>query len=199
MSTRATLTTATLAVVALLLAACTAGGPTPPAVTRAADTPATSAGDPGASAPAAAEPWRTAELRDVRTGERFRIADLAGQLVVIEPMAIWCVNCATQQRQAVKALAALDRDDIVYISLDIDGLEAEPDLAAYADEGGFGWRFVVASREVARSLAQTFGDQVLSPPSTPRIIVTPAGEVVGPDFGIQDAAAIEVELRSHLS
>ena len=135
----------------------------------------------------------------MRSGETFAIADLAGKRVVIEPMAIWCSNCARQQTEAKKALAAIDTADIVYISLNIDPSEKGSDLAAYADERGFDWRFVVADRDLSRALAQAFGDQVLSPPSTPKIIVRPDGAVVGPSFGIQDAPAIEGELRDHLS
>lgn len=151
-----------------------------------------------ASPAAALEPWQTLALRDVRSDETFTVADLAGKLVVIEPMAIWCSNCERQQRAASEALAAIDSDDVVYISLDVDPGEAGSDLAAYADERGFDWRFVIAGRDMSRALAQAFGDQVLAPPSTPKIIVTPTGEVIGPQFGIADAEAVEQELRSHL-
>jgi thiol-disulfide isomerase/thioredoxin len=143
--------------------------------------------------------WETRELTDVRSGERFAIADLAGKVVVIEPMAIWCTNCARQQREASRALAALSSDDVVYVSLDVDPSERAPDLARYADERGFDWRFVVSDRALSRALAEAFGDQVLSPPSTPKIFVTADGRVIGPRFGIQDASAIEAELRDLLS
>jgi hypothetical protein len=143
--------------------------------------------------------WMTEELRDVRSGETFRIADLSGSLVVIEPMAVWCASCERQQREASKALEALDRPDIVYVSLGVDPTEREEDLAAYADRSGFDWRFAVASRPLARSLAETFGDQVLSPPSTPGILVTPAGEVFGPTFGIRSADELQAEMLEHLS
>jgi hypothetical protein len=85
------------------------------------------------------------------------------------------------------------------VSLDVDPSERAVDLAAYADERGFDWRFVVADRALSRALAEAFGDQVLSPPSTPKVIVTPDGRVEGPRFGIQDASAIEAELRALLS
>jgi cytochrome oxidase Cu insertion factor (SCO1/SenC/PrrC family) len=216
-------TLALLPVVAVLAVACGASTPaatpatTPLAVTLepvpsaapdtstepgAASTPeSTPAGPPAAAGPteAALEPWRTAPLTDVRSGETFTLADLAGRVVVIEPMAIWCVNCLRQQREVATALKALERDDVVYISLDVDPSERPSDLAAYAEEHGFDWRFVVAGRDVSRQLARDLGDQVLSPPSTPRIIVTPDGRVVGPTFGIADAAAVEAEIRSHLS
>ncbi len=141
--------------------------------------------------------WRTAPLRDVRTGETFRIDDLQGALVVIEPMAIWCTTCRAQQREAAAALSEVGGDDVVYISLGVDPNEAEADLARYADEQGFGWRFAVASPQVARSLADSFGEQVLSPPSTPGIIVRPDGAVEGVSFGIKKAEQLVAEFREH--
>jgi cytochrome oxidase Cu insertion factor (SCO1/SenC/PrrC family) len=176
-----------------------------PAASAASGTPVTqaaaqtqAAAADGAAAATLPE-WQTLELVDVRSDERFTVADLAGKVVVIEPMAIWCSNCARQQREAAKALATLPRDDIVYISLDVDPSEQARDLAAYADERDFDWRFVVAERAMSRALAEEFGDQVLSPPSTPKIVVSQEGAVAGPNFGIQDAAAIEAEIRDLLS
>jgi hypothetical protein len=153
---------------------------------------------PGVGPDASLAAWQTIELTDVRTDERFTIAELAGAAVVIEPMAIWCTNCARQQREASTALTALPRDEVVYISLDIDPSERASDLAAYADDRGFDWRFVIAGREMSRALAEAFGDQVLSPPSTPKILVAPDGTVEGPAFGIQDAEAIEADIRDLL-
>jgi thiol-disulfide isomerase/thioredoxin len=157
-------------------------------------------------APAAAPPvsvpddlWRTAELRDVRSGETLVVNELtrAGLLVVIEPMAIWCTSCRIQQNEARTALAELARDDIVYISLDVDPNETEPDLARYADERDYPWHFVVASRDVARSIAQDFGDQVLSPPSTPKIVIARDGQAEV-SFGIKRADQLQAEFAALL-
>ncbi len=157
---------------------------------------ACSAGAKIERAPAAStdEAWRTTPLRDVRTGEEFRIDDLRGRVVIVESMAIWCVTCTIQQDEAAEALARVGQDDVAYISLDIDPNEAEEELARYADERGYGWRFAVASREAARSLAQAFGDQILSPPSTPTILIAPDGTVTDVGFGIRSARDIEAEV-----
>jgi cytochrome oxidase Cu insertion factor (SCO1/SenC/PrrC family) len=150
-----------------------------------------SAGNPGSTVPAvASDPgaaWRTSPLRDSRTGETFTINDLSGKVVAIEPMAVWCSSCKIQQREAASALAQLGDPDVVYVSLSVDPNELDKDLAAYADRLGFDWAFVVADAEVARSLADDFGPQVLSPPSTPLIIVAPDGTVVHQSFGIHGA------------
>lgn len=131
--------------------------------------------------------WRTAVLRDVATGDEFRVADLQGSVVVIETMAIWCSSCRVQQQQARTALAQLEDADIVYISLDVDPNERGEDLADYAVREGFGWRFAVSSPEISRSLAAEFGERVLSPPSTPLIVLGPGGEVVEQHFGVMSS------------
>jgi hypothetical protein len=196
-----------LLVLAVISAACSASEGDPAGVlqpTPAATATVSSTRDstPNAStSPSTArdlEAWQSVALRDVRSGETFTIGDLAGSLVVIEPMAIWCSNCLRQQEAASRALAELNSDRITYVSLDIDPSEAEADLARYADEHGFDWRFAVAPRELSRALAESFGDQVLSPPSTPRIVVTPDGRVIGPAFGMANARVVEAELRELL-
>ncbi len=156
---------------------------------------ACSSGTTASTAKPTDDAWRTTALVDTRSGETFTIDELKGKLVVVEPMAIWCSNCRIQQGEAAVALDRLDDPDIVYVSVDVDPNERAGDLAAYADGAGFDWGFVVATKEVARSLAATFGDQILSPPSTPLILIGPDGEVVDQHFGIRGADDL-VELFS---
>ena len=169
-----------VAVFATLVAACSGGG-----------------GGAGTTT-AADETWRTATLRDVATGQDFRISALQGKVVVIEAMAIWCINCRQQQGEAQAALARVNSPDVVYISLDVDPNERAQDLAEYARREGFGWRFVVAPPEVSRSLAAAFGDQILSPPATPLVVLGPEGEVIEKHIGIKSAADLAALLEEHL-
>jgi len=156
----------------------------------------------GTSDPPAVRPdveaWQTIALRDVRTQETFRIADLRGKLVAIEAIAIWCANCKTQQAEAAAAIAEIGSPDLVYISLDVDPNEQEADLAEYARREGFDWRFAVASPDVARSLVAAHGPQVLSPPATPVILVAPDGRVIEVQTGIRSADELVADLRAHL-
>jgi hypothetical protein len=175
---------------ALAAAACTDG-------TSTLGGTATGGGGPSTDAAADAA-WRSAELTDVRSGEMFTIDGLQGKLVAIEPMAVWCSNCRIQQREAVTALAGVASDDLVYIGLDVDPNGQAEALAAYAEAEGFDWTYAVASKDVARSLAAEFGDQVLSPPSTPLILVGPDGAVIETHFGIRQAAELEALFRQHL-
>jgi thiol-disulfide isomerase/thioredoxin len=153
---------------------------------------------PNPASAAVDEAWRTTALRDVVTGDEVRIADLRAKVVAIEAMAIWCVNCRFQQLEAKAALEQLASSDVVYISLDVDPNEREADLAEYARREGFGWRFVVAPPEVSRSLAATFGDQILSPPATPLVVLGPEGEVIEKHIGIKSATDLAALLEEHL-
>jgi thiol-disulfide isomerase/thioredoxin len=169
-----------LAAFALLVAACSGGG----------------ASESGGGT--RSDAWRTASLCDVVTGEEFRIADLQGKVVVIEAMAVWCVNCRVQQGEAQVALDQVASPDVVYISLDVDPNERAEDLADYARREGFGWRFVVASADVSRSLAATFGDQILSPPATPLVILGPDGQLIEKHTGIKGAGDLAALIEEHL-
>ncbi|OGO53414.1 MAG: hypothetical protein A2V84_05855 [Chloroflexi bacterium RBG_16_70_13] len=144
------------------------------------------------------EGWRTATLRDVVTGDEFRIADLEGKVVAIETMAIWCITCRQQQTEARAALEAVASPDVVYVSLDVDPNERAEDLAIYADREGYDWTFAIASADVSRSLAATFGDQVLSPPSTPLIILGPDGQLIEKHIGIKSADDLAALFEEHL-
>jgi thiol-disulfide isomerase/thioredoxin len=166
-------------------------------IASAASTPAPSSGSPGpsasapsASAPSASAPgavlaqdWATAALVDVSTGETFRIADHAGKVIIIETMAIWCLNCRAQQRDVQSALQELDPDTVVYIVLDVDPNEDGASLAKYRELNGFDGRYAVAEASVARALAAEFGDQVLNPPSTPVVFIGTDGRVTLTEFG----------------
>jgi thiol-disulfide isomerase/thioredoxin len=172
--------TAALVAIALLAAACSTPG---------GQGQGTGTGD---------DAWRTAMLRDVVTGEEFRISDLRAKVVAIEAMAIWCINCRAQQGEAQAALEQVASPDVVYISLDVDPNERGEDLAEYARREGFTWRFVVASSDVARSLAATFGDQILSPPATPLIILGTDGELIEKHIGIKGADDLAALFEEHL-
>ena len=162
-------------------------------------------GQPGGRPGSGAEPslgsitgaaWATATLSDARSGEPFRLVDFEGSVVVVEPMAAWCINCLAQQREAQAALQRLgDAVPVVYVSLGVDPGEQAEDLAAYADREGFTWRFAAAGPAVARALADAFGPIFLSPPSTPLIVVDRAGTVVYADVGRHRASELEELIR----
>jgi thiol-disulfide isomerase/thioredoxin len=214
--------TGLLAAVALLAAACGGvGAATPPASeSPAAVAPPDASEEPPASGtvppptadagtatpvtapPTAAPPtidatWAHVDLTDVATGETFRIADLAGRAVIVETMAIWCANCRAQQGEVYRALDELDPARVAYVLLDVDPNETGESLARYRTDNGFTGTYAIAGREVARALAQQFGDQVLNPPSTPMILIGSDGTVTLTGFGHKSAEAVVELARDH--
>lgn len=125
------------------------------------------------------QPWATAVLTDVTTGEQFSLADLAapGKVVFIEPMAIWCANCRQQQREAVTALAQIGAENVEWIGLDVESSESAEALAAYREQNGFPFRYAISDTALSRALASEFGDVVLSPPSVNVIVLGTDGRV----------------------
>ncbi len=115
-----------------------------------------------------------APLRDARTGQAFTLADFRDKVVLIEGMAVWCPVCTDQQRNLKAALPALG-DGAVVVSLDVDPNENDAIVKRYVERQGWSWRFAVAPPALAQSLATTFGTALLSPPSTPLLVIDPAG------------------------
>ena len=107
----------------------------------------------------------------------------ANRVVFVETMAIWCSNCRAQQKDVVKALAGLDPARVTWIGIDVDGSESASDLAAYSDSLGFDWPYAVGSADFLRALSDEFGTQILSPPSTPIVVVGTDGTVTLTEFG----------------
>lgn len=175
---------------AVVLSACGGGAATvSPPDASATSTPAS----PGTLT----QPWATAPLTDVSTGETFRIADLDGKVVILETMAIWCSNCRAQQVEVQAALARLPADRVVFVVLDVDPNEDAASLAAYRVQNGFDGRYAVASSDVARALATEFGDQFLNPPSTPMLVIGAGGSVTRTDFGHKSADDIVALAEAH--
>lgn len=169
-------------VLAFLVAACTGGG--------------TLERRSGGTETGAA--WRTTPLVDVRTGETFTVDGLEGDVVALETMAVWCSTCRIQQAEVATALDRLGSENMVVVSVDVDPNERAADLARYAEELGFDWRFAVAPSGFARSLAAEFGDQVLSPPATPVILLDPSGSVVDAHVGVRNADELTTLFGAHL-
>lgn len=205
--TRATpaTTVATTLVAALLLAACaTEPASTPAAAGRtttseptatAVATTATSAEPSAEPADESASPSPTesptdaptdallaVELTDVRTGESFTLGEVAADdgPVLLQPMAIWCTSCRAQQHEVKRAH---ELGTFTSVSLDIELSELPEDLARYATDQGWDWRFAVADAPLYRLLGERFGTPATHPPSTPLIVIEADGTVRPLEFG----------------
>ncbi len=204
-----------LAVLALaLLTACTGAAPTTsPAATSSAPSPTAAATSPSSdpmpsesdppgseatpapSETAEADALLAVELTDVRSGETFTIGELAasGGPVLLEPMAVWCSSCRSQQHEII---GAHDLAEFTSVSLDVDLSESPADLASYADREGFDWAFAMADASLYRLLQDRFGVAATNPPSTPLIVIEADGTVRPLEFGrgVRSAGDVVAEL-----
>jgi cytochrome oxidase Cu insertion factor (SCO1/SenC/PrrC family) len=114
--------------------------------------------------------WRDITLKDVNTGEIFKISDFAEKPVLLETFAVWCPVCTQQQKQ-IRSLHASVGDDVVSISLNVDPFEDESLVASHAGSNGFGWIYAVAPPEMTQLLIKEFGTVVVAAPSAPVFLV----------------------------
>lgn len=159
--------------------------PTPTASASASPSSTAAPTDGVAESPAASQPadaLLAVELTDVRSGETFTLGELAAAdgPVLLEPMAVWCTTCLSQQREVVQAHEA---GHFTSVSLDVDLSESPEQLAEFADREGFDWRFAMADAGLYRTLQDRFGVGVTNPPSTPLIVIEPDGMVRPLEFG----------------
>lgn len=124
--------------------------------------------------------WMTVALTDACTGQSFALADFAGKVLYIEPMATWCTNCHGQMTRLNEALSRIPEDargDIVLVALSSEiGLPTE-DLAAYAARNEFPYIFAVMTEEMLRAMAEDLGQEVAVPPAMPHLVVSPDGSI----------------------
>ena len=119
--------------------------------------------------------WTHTALTNVRTGDTFTLADYAGKIVYVEPMATWCPLCRVQLGYDQAARSQVDTDNVVFIGLSLEIGLSDSDLANYADQNGFDMDFAVMPQEMLPLLADDFGREVASAPSTPHFIIYPDG------------------------
>ena len=85
-------------------------------------------------------------LTDVVSGEDFTLADFAGKVVYVEPMATWCPPCRDQLSGANTVLRRFANDNVVYIALSLEPTLDPADLASYARQNSFELKFAIAIR-----------------------------------------------------
>ncbi|WP_181690924.1 TlpA family protein disulfide reductase [Natronomonas sp. LN261] len=119
--------------------------------------------------------WRTAELTDVTTGERFTVSGLDGP-VLVHPFAVWCSTCGSQNRR-IDTLQREYGHERAVVQLNIGDGENGDDVLGYAEENGYAEhsRFAVAPNSVANALVEEFGPTAVSPPQSPVILLCPDG------------------------
>ena len=114
--------------------------------------------------------WKDIELKDVITGNKFKISDFKGKPILLESFAVWCPKCK-QQQDMLKELKQEIKDAVVLVSLDTDPNEDEAKVLGHANRYVYDWLFTVSPVEYTQQLIKEFGLTVVSAPSTPIILV----------------------------
>lgn len=140
--------------------------------------------------------WTRISLTDARSGESFTLADFAGKVVFVEPMATWCSNCRAQQREVRAILDRFGADEVVFLSLSVEIGLGENVLSDYAATNDFQWRFAVANQELLNALVAQFGRSVATPPATPHFFIASDGTVSALSTGMHNAARLEELIRA---
>jgi thiol-disulfide isomerase/thioredoxin len=144
--------------------------------------------------PLSAQDWRDIPLRDVISGETFRISDFEDQTVLLESFAVWCPTC-TKQQEEVRKLHEQVGDEVISISLDVDPNEDEELVREHALANGFDWRYAIAPPELTRALIERFGTAIVAAPSAPIILICGQEEARLLKRGVKKADRLQEEIQ----
>jgi cytochrome oxidase Cu insertion factor (SCO1/SenC/PrrC family) len=114
--------------------------------------------------------WMDFELKDVITGETFKISDFAGRPVLLESFAVWCPTCTVQQIE-MGNLKQSKGESIVHISVNTDPNEDEERVKEHLERHGFDWYFAIAPIEFTNALIDEFGFNVVYAPRAPVVLI----------------------------
>jgi len=119
--------------------------------------------------------WRDIPLTDVISGEEFTLSGFEGQVVIVDLMAVWCINCLLQQQQIQIASAHWSDDEVVVVSLDVEPNETQTILRNHAQDNNIAWRSAVAPQSMIDRLVAEFGVMAINVTATPLIFISPDG------------------------
>lgn len=137
--------------------------------------------------------WINFELKDVATGETFKISDFSDKPVLLESFAVWCPTCTRQQR-VTKNLEEEVGNSIVSISIDTDPNEDEARVQKHIDDNGFNWYYVVAPIEFTRSLIDQFGIDIVNAPSAPMVLICDGQKARQLGSGVKSVETLKLEV-----
>ncbi len=137
--------------------------------------------------------WINFELRDVATGETFKISDFSDKPVFLESFAVWCPTCTRQQRETKKFHEEIG-DSVVSISIDTDPNEDKEKILEHIERNGFNWYYAVSPVEFTRSLIDQFGINIVNAPSAPMILICNGEKARQLDSGVKSVEKLKEEV-----
>lgn len=139
--------------------------------------------------------WKTIELEDVQTGERFSVGSFAGTPVILYTFTVSCPIC-TRQQQEMTALKKSLGDDVVLIGIDIDPNEEKATLISHIEKNGFAGYYALSPDEMTASLVDRFGPVVVTPASAPVMVICQNGDAHLLDTGIKSTSSLASSLKA---
>ena len=139
--------------------------------------------------------WIDYELKDIATGETFKISDFNNKPVLLESFAVWCPTCTKQQKTTKKFHEEVG-DSVVSISIDTDPNEDESRVLEHIERNGFDWYYAIAPVEMTRSLIDQFGVGIVNAPSVPMILICGNDNVKKLDSGIKSVSELKKEVAN---
>ena len=120
--------------------------------------------------------WMDLELKDVNTGETFKISEF-NKPVLLESFAVWCPTCTKQQIELKKLhdLPGFSEEEVISISLDTDPNEDENKIREHSQSNGFNWRYAISPTDLTKQLIDEFGPSIVNAPSAPIVLICPDG------------------------
>ncbi len=100
------------------------------------------------------------------------------------------------QRSLRSAIPELDDEDYEFISIAVDPGMRASDLAAYADQQGFDWRFTAANDEFIAAFVDQFGLAAITTPNMVHFVLQPDGSVTRTYQGTPSPTQLVEEIRS---
>ena len=137
--------------------------------------------------------WKTIELTDIRTNEKFTIGQF-NRPVLLEGFAVWCPTC-TRQQQEIKVLHEQIGDDIISIALDVDPNEDIAKVQEHLEKNGFDWYYAISPPELTQGLIDEFGVTFVNPPSAPVALLCPDGSSRMLGRGVKDADLLRKDIE----
>jgi len=138
--------------------------------------------------------WANNELKDIRTGQNFKIKDFFGKPILLETFAVWCPKCLEQQ-QEIKKLQEELGDNVFSISLDIDPNEDEVKVKEHIEKNRLNWKFAVLPVEITRNLIEEFSNSINYAPNSPIILICGDGKARQLRNGIKDVNELKSEIN----
>lgn len=114
--------------------------------------------------------WMDIELKDVATGETFRISDFKGSTVLVQSFAVWNTISKGQQDR-IERLLSMDGINVTAVSIDIDLRETEERVKGHIEEHGYDWRYAVATPELKEALIDDYGNAIIDVVGSPILLV----------------------------